>query len=334
MSNLTQFPNGITSFGNVINGGLGIGNVYYVVNTTSTTAYADILKKYGGLRYDDGSLMLHPHTSTSSAVTVNGLKTALAATVEDRNDYVVVLGANNTYYTDEALALDKKNVHIICPAGLGYDRGATNAARIQQITASTAIFAVSDASIEIAGFYLKNINGTAAITLAATSYAPNIHHNYFPLIWTSGAQVGAIVASGDGGAWGKIERNTFISQAGGACTCAAGVIVIGAPATGAAVNYNEIIIGDTQIATIGIANSAVKGQTNFNIFSESGGSGVSDGGTITTCISIHASGCAIGNVGAVGTGQMLTGGTTLHSYAENYGAYIANVGTTNGSVEA
>jgi len=312
---------------------LGIGNVYYVYNSNSTSAGADLLKKYGGARYSDGSAMVYKHESSASAVTTNGLKNALAATVEDRNDYVIVLGANSTYYIDEALALNKKNVHIICPSGFGYERGATNACRIQQITAATAIFAVSDEAVEIAGFYLKNIDGASAITLAATSYAPNIHHNYFPLIWTASG-IGSIIGTGDGGAWGKIERNTFISQAGGAVTCAAGVIQIQASATGCGVNYNEIIIGDTQIATIGIANGAVKGQTNFNIFSESGGAGVSDGGTITKCIAINASGCAIGNIGAVGTGQLLSGGTTLHSYAENYGAYIANVGTTNGSVEA
>ena len=322
---LTNYPNGVTSFGNLVMGGLGVGNVYYVVNTTSTTAYAEMLKRYGGERYEDGSKILYPHTSTASAVTLNGLKSALAATVEDRNDYVVVMGANNTYYIDEALAFNKKNVHMVCPAGMGYERGATNAARIQQITALTAIFAVADASVEIAGFYLKNIDGASAITLAATSYAPNIHNNYFPLIWTASG-IGSIIGSGDGGAWGKIERNTFISQSGGAVTCAAGVIQIQASATGCSVSYNEIIIGDTQIATIGISNAAVKGQTNFNWFSECGGAAVADGGTITKCVSIHASGCAIGNRAAVGTTQILTGGTSAHSYCDNIGGVTGDAG--------
>jgi hypothetical protein len=309
----------------VLFGSIGVGNVYYVVNTTSTTAYKELVARFGGERYSDGTAILYPHTSTASTVTLNGLKNALASTVEDRNDYVVVMGANGTYYTDEALALNKKNVHIICPAGMGYERGATNAARIQQITAATAIFAVSDASVEIAGFYLKNIDGASAITLAATSYAPNIHHNYFPLIWTASG-IGSIIGTGDGGAWGKIERNTFISQSGGAVTCAAGVIQIQASATGCGVNYNEIIIGDTQIATIGIANGAVKGQTNFNIFSESGGAGVASGGTITKCISIAATGCAIGNRAAVGTGQVLTGGTSAHTFSDNIGGVTGDAG--------
>jgi hypothetical protein len=309
----------------------GVGNIYYVIQTTET--FYDQFVADHNEAYSDGTWSVCPHTATSTVVTTNGLKNALAKTVEGRNDYVIVMGANSTYYIDEALAMNKKGVHIICPAGFGYDIGATNAARIQQITAATAVFAVSDAAIEIAGFYIKNYDGVVAITLAATSYAPNIHHNTFALI-ESAAFVGSIIGAGDGGAWGKIERNWFVSQAGGAKTCAAGVIQIQPSATAAQVNHNQITIGDTQIATIGIYNGAVKGNTNFNIFSESGGSGVADGGTITKCITIHASGCAIGNIGAVGTGQLLDGGTTLHSYAHNFGAYIADVGTTDGSVEA
>jgi hypothetical protein len=298
-------------------GMIGIGNIYFVVNTTSAAAYADILRKYEGMVYDDGTKVVHPHTASASAVTLNGLKSAAACLVEDRNDLIIVMGANGTYYIDEAISLAVKNCHMICPPGLGYDIGATNAARIQQITAATAVIAVADASVEIAGFYLKNINQTSHITLAATSYAPNIHHNTFPLIWVSGAQAGAVVGAGDGGAWGKIERNWFVSQAGGALTCAGGIVQIQPSATAAQVNHNQVTIGDTNIATVGIYNGAVKGHTDFNIFSECGGSGVSDGGTITKCVSIHPSGCAIGNRMAVATTHGVTGGTADVSYCNN-----------------
>ena len=323
---ITNFPNGLSSFGGLLFGGLGIGNVYYVVNSTSTSAYAEMLARFGDERYSDGSKILHIHTSTASAVTNDGIADALACTVEDRNDYVVVMPANNTYYIDAALAMNKKAVHLVCPAGMGYDIGATNAARIQQLTALTAVIAISDASVEVAGFYMKNVDKTSHITLAATSYALNIHHNTFPLIWVAGAQVGAIVGTGDAGAWGKIERNWFVSQAGNDLTCAAGIIVIQASATACQVNHNQITIGDGNIATIGISNGAVKGHTDFNIFSESGGSGPSDGGTITTCIVIHASGCAIGNRAAVGTGQILSGGTSAHSYSDNIGGVTGDAG--------
>jgi hypothetical protein len=212
--------------------------------------------------------------------------------------------------------MNKKAVHLICPAGMGYDIGATNAARIQQIGAY-AVVAVTDAAVEIAGFYFKNLTGYSAITLGTgTAYAPNIHHNTFA-IQAIASFVGSIIGTGDAGGWGKIERNWFVSQGGGAQTCAAGIVQIAAAATACQVNHNQIPIGDTQIATIGIANGAVKGSTNYNLFSECGGSGVSDGGTITNCISIHASGCAIGNRCAVASGAFATGGTAAHSFSDN-----------------
>lgn len=320
---LTNFKNGIMSLGVPIVNPLGIGNVYHVVK--STEAFWGDFDKRRKTTYSDGTVSLH-----------STIQAALDCTVEARNDYVIVYPSDSDYDLTAALTMSKKSVHLVCPAGFGYDIGANNSCRIEQTTTALPIIAVSDSAIEIAGFYLKEYYGGVQtyghITLAATSYAPNIHHNSFMLKWMATC-AGAIVGTGDAGAWGKIERNWFVSQAGGARTCAA-IISIGSSATGAQVNHNQFTIGDTQTATVCIQNLAVKGNTNFNIFGESGGSGVPDGGTITKCIQIHASGNAIGNIGAVATGQMLTGGTTLHSYAENYGAYIANVGTTNGSVEA
>ena len=320
---MTNFPGGITSMGVPILNSLGIGNVYHVVKSTESF-YGDFSRNRKAV-YDDGSQSLH-----------TDIQSALDATVEARNDYVVVYPSDSDYDLTLALTLSKKSVHLVCPAGFGYDIGSNNSARIEQTVTGKVIFELSDTAIEIAGFYLKEYYGGSEtfghITMAATSYAPNIHHNSFMLRWMATC-AGAIVASGDAGAWGKIERNWFVSQSGGARTCAA-VVSIAAAATCAQVNHNQFTIGDTQIATVCIKNSAVKGNTNFNIFSESGGDGVASGGTITKAISINLNGTAIGNIGAVGSGQMLTGGTTLHSYSENYGGYIANTGTTNGSVEA
>ena len=306
---------------------MGIGNVYYVIQTTET-CYAQFAADHN-VQYSDGSWSICPHTGTVSTVTVNGLKAALAKTVANRNDYVVVMSADVTYCIDEVLTMNKKGVHLICPAGFGYEYGATNAARVEQLTAATAIINVTAASVEVAGFYFKNKNASAGITLAGTAYAPNIHHNSFALIWTSTAQLGGIVGTDAGGGWGAIEHNSFFSQTGGSCTCAGGVINIQAPATRCRVNFNEVTIGDTQTATIAISNQAVKGHTDFNIFSESGGSGVTSGGTITKCISIGVSGCAIGNLGAVAATHLVTGGTAAISYVENYDAHDAS--TANGS---
>ncbi len=316
---LTNFQNGISSFGQPVYGSLGMGNIYNVVKTTES--FYEDMRKNRQTTYSDGSVNMH-----------STIASALAVTVEARNDYVIVWPSDSDYDLTAALIMNKKSVHLICPAGLGYDIGANNSCRIEQTNAATAVIAISDAAVEVAGFYMKPYIGIAHITFATTSYAPNVHHNYIPLKWTS-SNASSFTGSGDACAWGNIERNYFISQSGLSQTCAS-IISIGSAATGANVSYNQFTIGDGNTATICIKNSAVKGNTNFNRFSEAGGSGAASGGTITTCYDIHGSGCAIGNLGAVSTGKMGTGGTTLKSYSENYGGYIANTGTTNGSVES
>ena len=317
---------------------LGVGNIYYVYNTTSSSA-SYMQKRYGAKRYsDDNSNILHPHTCTSTTNSVDGFTTALACTVEDRNDYVVVMPSNDTYYRiTSALDMTKKAVHLICPAGLGYERGATNAARFRMATASVNNLNVSDASIEIAGLFFQNADKGSAITLTSGSgYSPNIHHNTFYLIWLAGAQVGAIVGSGDGGLHGSIEHNHIISGGGGALTCAGGLIVITASATACKVCHNEITIGVTQVATIGINNQAVRGRTDYNLFSEAGGVGdnPAHGGTITSCLYMHASGSATGNRCNVGTGQFITtGGTASHSFNDNMDAVTEGAGGITAQLE-
>jgi len=277
----------------------GVGNVYHVAQTTNTAVYNHIMQF--DRTYEDGSQLVH--TTIASA---------LSATVECRNDYVIVWPDDSDYDLTAALVLDKKSVHLIAPSGMGYDRGATNAVRIEQTTAATAVMAISDASIEVAGFYLKPYIGCSHITLAATSYAPNIHHNTFVLKWTT-SNAAAILCSGDAGAWGSVaESNWFISQAGDDQTC--GVIVdVPAPATGARVCNNDFFIGDGNTATIAIRNLATKGTTKGNDFMVAAGDG-----TITTCVVQGAWGNAFGNRGAVGADALIDGGTDDISAVQNY----------------
>lgn len=299
---------------------LGVGNIYYVYNTTSTSA-PYMKKRYGGKRNsDDNTNILHPHTSTTATNTVDGFTTALTCTQEDRNDYVIVMPSNNTYYRiTTALAVNKKAVHLICPAGLGWERGANNAARFRMMTSGVAMIAVTDAAIEIAGLYLQNADQGAGITLASGSgYCVNIHHNTFYLIWTSGAQLGSIVGAGDGGLLSSIERNWFISGGGTGITCAGGLIQIQTSATSCRTSYNEITIGNAQTATIGILNQAYKGRADYNLFSEAGGTGNVAGGTITSCLHLHQSTAVAGNRCSVSTGKFITsGGTAGITFCDN-----------------
>ena len=277
---------------------MGIGNVYRVIKTTEAY-YAQFIADYQGT-YSDGSAIVH-----------TTIQSALDATVECRNDYVIVQPSDSDYDITAALTMSKKSVHLICPAGLGNDVGATNAARIHQNTTSLACIAVSDSSIEIAGLYLKNYQNYSHITLAASSYAPNIHNNTLVMSCTSTTAAPAIVGTGDAGAWGSIERNWIVSQAGDDYTIAA-IISIDQTAAAARVCFNEITIGDGATATVGIYNGASKGMVRGNVFGQAGADS-----TWTHCIAIGSNGNAIGNRGVVADSILVTGGTSDKSFSDN-----------------
>jgi hypothetical protein len=303
----------------------GLGNTYYVVNAADTAVVADFKKRLDGIVYADGSSPLFVATSLAAD---GAIQAALNACVANRDDTVVIMPSDTNYSITATLQATKKGVHIICPTGIGYDFPIGNTARLKSIVAATAVINFTAQAIEFAGFYVKNYADVAAITLAATALSPNIHHNSFMLVWTA-SPAAAIVGSGAAGAWGGITRNWFISETGTGVTAAIAAIDIAAQATGCRVCGNELTIGDGNTATVGISNLAVKGHTDFNVFSSSGGIAVTpSGGAITNCVSINTMACAIGNRGAVAASALLTGGTAAHSYCDNMDGAT---GTGNGS---
>lgn len=281
---------GISSVNDLVDGPgmmMGMGNVYRVCKTTDTAVYADLIAKQR--YYADGTLMLH-----------STIQSALDATMENRNDYVIVQPSNSDYDITAALTLSKKAIHLLCPAGFGYERGATNACRIHQETAGLSVFTVSDAAVEIAGFYMKPYTGRTFITLASGSAAPNIHHNIFPLQTTT-TNYPAIADSGNGCAWGGIEHNWFIHQGGNDQTTGS-IVNILAGSTGARVNYNDFTIGDGCVATIGVYNVATKGTVNYNNFMTAG-----TDGSFTHCIYLGTHTTAVGNRATVADDILLDG---------------------------
>lgn len=185
MGSFTDFPYGITSFGIPVWGDF-IGSVYIVADTASAN-YKQALKRFGKAYNDDGTPIFCPHTSSSILVTKNGLKTAIDHCVADRGDVVIVMPSTNTYYIDAALALDVKGAKLLCPAGMCGDVGATNAARIQQITAATACLAISGQACEVAGIFWRGVANTSPITIAASSHCCSIHHNFIGITTTTGS---------------------------------------------------------------------------------------------------------------------------------------------------
>ena len=322
---LTNFPNGITSFGSQVMPMLGIGNVYFVCHTSNTDAYDYMVDKFGDQEYADGSRILHPHVGTSSTVTTNGIANALAATVECRNDYVVVMSSDTTYCIDTAaLAINKKSVHLVCPAGMGSSVGATNAARVKQKTNLMNLIEISDAGCEVAGLYLQNYNKLSAIVLRTNSYAPLVHHNTFPFggASTDGAaiitNVHASDSTYDGGSWGGgVEYNLLINSVG--AITFANLVYYHSTCTGGRFCHNEIVLGDTITVTVGVNMNGVKGQVNYNTFATGGGA---SGGTLTHAIYLNPTYycSAIGNRATVADSLIASGGNADVSWVDNMNA--------------
>ena len=312
---------------------MGPGKIFYVVNAADTEVYNYLSEMI--LPDTDGTIRLYSATSLTADVAIQA---ALDACVANRNDYVVIMPSSTNYSITTAISVSKKGVHIVCPTGLGGNFPIGNTARLKSIVAATPVFAIAanTEAVEIAGLYIKNYADVAAITVDTGCSALNIHNNMFPMVWTT-SPVASIVGTGSAFAWSSIEHNQWISETGSQVTAAIAAINIQTTATGARVCHNEVTLGDRNVATVAISNLAAKGHTDFNVFSESGGAaanigGGSYGGTITKCIAISTSACAIGNLGAVATTHMVTGGTAAISYSENYDGHDATA--ANGSVVA
>jgi len=332
VSGLSDLRGGKAAFG------LGVGNVYYVIKKTATY-YSQFCDEYS-VDYFDGSNSICPDTGTTTtdaavALLNTGIQDALNKTVANRNDYVIVMPSETDYDIGAALTLSKKAVHLICPAALGNEYGCTNACRIHQLTAATPVFTVSAASVEIAGFYIKNYSKVTALELAQNAYAPNIHNNDFimSLASTDSEPIIDNVVTGnvynDGGGWGVIEYNWFVDGAGDASTVVPVLIRINAQATCARFCHNELTIGDGVTVTEGVANAAVKGRTDFNTFGTGGGDKDStNGGTWTHCINLSpagGAGSAIGNRATVGDGALVGGGTLDKTASDNMNAVDGGV---------
>jgi hypothetical protein len=293
-------------------GGFGVGNVYYVIQSTND-AYTTFVDEYQGT-YSDGS-----------AIVYTTIAAALAVTVAERNDYVIVMPDNADYDITATLTMDKKCVHLICPAGLGYDVGANNSVRLHMATADTPIITLASgsASCEIAGFYFKNTASTAAAgaTIYAESgggYCSNIHNNHFAMVVSGGTNSPSIAQANDGLLYSTIHRNRFITTTGASATIAA-VILVQGPATGVTVNSNDFVISNTCTATTVIDNEAVMGSIKFNTATACGAqAGGAGEGQITNAFAVATSGSCIGNMGAVKTATLISGGTASQSFCFNW----------------
>ncbi len=294
------------------------GRVFYVINSTSEAAYADLVRKTDP--YPDGVAKVYVG-ATSSAI-----QAALDACVTGRGDYVLVLPSNTDYDLDAKLTMSKRDVHLI---GVDYmfnkqEDGANSATKLH-MTADDDMILLTGGNCEVAGFYLKNYNNQSTIMVTgAIADCTHIHHNHFGLYATTTNGVPAIDMSAASSSFQLIERNTFASVVSDLTF--ASIINISSSCTWAKVLNNNFMCGDGNTWTICIANYSYKGQTSGNtIAALSGGGGAT--ATITTAIAIGG-GIANKNIlHVVNTADVAGGGT--YSYIENYshssgGALVAH----------
>jgi hypothetical protein len=278
---------------------MSIGNVYWVI-PTNKAYYQDFVLSHQ-VRYSDGSLSVYPDPLDGS-----GILAAIKACKGSRNDFIYVLPGTYTMSLPISFA-GKSGVRFQGVNGPMSCGGATTSVYLLQTGAYANI--ISSANTEITGFAIKNAVGYSAITIPASIFSNNIHHNWFMMV--EGGSYNIIDATASGAnKMGRIAFNRFYSEVSGnlnaAIACCAG--------------YAQDVIGNH----ISFANA---GTRNYGIFNDSTGgitadNYISESGEINTCvvsqaIHVNVAGCAINNRCAVKTGQGVDGGTAGESFVDN-----------------
>ncbi len=295
-------------------GGYGMGNVYYVMQAANPN-YSAFISAYQG-NYPDGSAVVH-----------TTIQSALNATVTERNDYVIVMPDNDDYDITAALTMTKRNVHLICPAGIGAEVGSSNAARIHQNTANTEIIILSSLAdgCEIAGFWFKAVTTQTtayniSVPSASTGQCSNIHHNTFNVTVSGATDAGAIsFGAGGSGNYSNIHHNRFYFSGNGA-TGAYGVYMA---TTQSIFAYNDMHVLNGATLTVGVRCAGVGSIIKYNnFFAHRATTGIAAGAFGAAIIlEDNADGtCVIGNRGAVATGTLIQGGTADTTFCDNRSA--------------
>jgi len=293
--------------------GLGIGNVYYVVQAANTHVYNYVQANYAQT-YADGSVSVH--TTIASALT---------ATVANRNDYVIVMPDSSDYDITAALAMSKRNVHLICPAGMNEGGLPTNAARVHQNTNATACITVTADCVEIAGLFFKGEEGSDIITLSSTRWHAVIHDNFFGIAATASSNNYGIVGTG-ACSHCSIYNNYFTNYSPGAMSgtnndVAAFVALTSASSTRNNINNNYMMTGANTTVAAAISYAGYGGFIVGNYIFENLAFGGSDAGTLTLGISTSTDCLVVDNkIGVVTAANAVSGGTADSSYVTNYEA--------------
>lgn len=287
-----------TSFSGMPNfAGAPIGNVYFVGRSTATSQFDAWVKRFGKMRYSDGSWAFHSDPADGT-----GIQEAITGSTGSFNNYVFV--APGTYTLAAALTTaGKSGTHLIGVNGGNYDVGCTTSVYLFQGGSYTGL--TLSANTEVAGFAIKNKAAYAAITVPAGIFSTDIHNNFFMMVCGSACNIVDATAA-EANKMGRVHHNRFYTEVTGNVTSAISL------AAGYAKDacYNVITLGGVGTMDYGINNQSEGGDTSFNIVSEGPG-------TITNGIYIGNNGSAVGNNCAVVTGRGLAGGTAERSFVNN-----------------
>ena len=276
---------------------LGVGNIYIVLNNSTSAKSTYLIQKYKNKYYSDGSPVLH--TTINSAVT---------ACVGGRNDHILVSAGAYTLTTPIDLT-GKSSIHLIGQNGDTCEVGSVGAAALTQTGNYPVV--IMESYCELTGFQIINKAGYGAVTFAsANSWRTSIHNNYFHMVNPGSSTTLVGSATGNANSHGIISKNVFRTYVGGAMQA-----VIGFD-TGGAVDVidNLIVHGTTQ----GAANYGIYNQTAYSVTM---GNVVSNGGngTINIGISSQLTGC-VANNRVMGCTTAISGGTDEKSYSQNFSA--------------
>ena len=289
---LTNYPNGISSFGVPIYGGFSAGNVYWVKKAADADYSQFIVDRQTA--HSDGSMSIH-----------NTIQAAVDAASANRGDVICVCGGK---WTEDVVVADKAGLRII---GLGYGTGGTDngAPRMRPGDATTkypfttkigsepqaAGFHILSRNVEISGFYFDGGGGYAGVYAGGglnggvTGYTTEncsglwVHNNFF-----RGGSEGQVGLYMNGVRFGAVvENNIFERWTGAAIEMDAG----NASNEACIIRNNQFIAdnGGYGVNIYGEANSSLGCQIDHNVF----GDRVSHAFTMAIMNNTGSTGCTV-----------------------------------------
>lgn len=309
---MTTVGDQLFQFGGVPVGGVdafGIGQIYYVCQTTNSLYSTDIVQsKIGG--YPDGSQRLH-----------TDIQSALDATVSNRNDYVIVMPDSSDYDITAALTLEKHRVHI---RAASIPQFATyNMVRVHQTTADIAAFQFTTthiASVELAGFFIKCATDAPGIHLGTVpSWHLNIHHNFVGIATSDGDGIGGIAGTGACN-HSAIWQNYVNGYSPASTKTVDSFITLASGSTRSIVADNILVAGSGMTVAAGIScGAAVDAMVYGNKIHEGASALGATAGTFTIGIHTSFNNFLYDNYFMMGTpANGIVGGTTSQTALRNY----------------